>query len=120
VDGRDVSSDVVRGNLKFLLRISIFKGLIARRLYKSFGVKRLNSTRTITDYYTPIAYKKSLLLGLSILCIFILFESRVALRRYDQQSEKVERNTVTTGDRHSTTDTWEIISSKLFILNYNP
>jgi hypothetical protein len=41
-----VSSDVVRGDLRspriFLLEILIFKGLTARRLYKSFGVKGLN------------------------------------------------------------------------------
>jgi hypothetical protein len=40
-----VSSDVVRGDLRpsriFLLWILIFKGLTARRLYKSFGVKGL-------------------------------------------------------------------------------
>jgi hypothetical protein len=43
-----VSSDVVRGDLRFvgssrifLLGILIFKGLTARRLYKSFGVKGL-------------------------------------------------------------------------------
>jgi hypothetical protein len=39
-----VSSDAVRGDLrsrKFLLRILIFKGFTARRLYKSFGVKGL-------------------------------------------------------------------------------
>jgi hypothetical protein len=28
----------------FLLGILIFKGLTARRLYKSFGVKRINAT----------------------------------------------------------------------------
>jgi hypothetical protein len=48
VDGRIVSSDVVRGDLRFvgfsrifLLGILIFKGLTARRLYKLFGVKGL-------------------------------------------------------------------------------
>jgi hypothetical protein len=37
VDGRVVSNDVVRGDLGIL----IFKGLPARHLYKSFGVKGL-------------------------------------------------------------------------------
>jgi hypothetical protein len=48
MDGRVVSSDVVRGDLRFvgfsrifLLGTLIFKGLTARRLYKSFGVKGL-------------------------------------------------------------------------------
>jgi hypothetical protein len=51
VDGRVVSSDVVQTELiivafvgftrMFLLGILIFKGLTARRLYKSFGVKGL-------------------------------------------------------------------------------
>jgi hypothetical protein len=50
VDGRVVSSDVVRVRVFvgfsriFLLGILIFKGLTARRLYKSFGVKGLNIT----------------------------------------------------------------------------
>jgi hypothetical protein len=38
VYGRVVSSDVVRGDLRW----PIFKGLTVRRLYKSFGVKGLN------------------------------------------------------------------------------
>jgi hypothetical protein len=48
VNGRVVSSGVVRGDLRFvgfsrifLLGILVFKGLTARSLYKSFGVKRL-------------------------------------------------------------------------------
>jgi hypothetical protein len=45
VDGRVVSSDVVRAFIGFsrifLLEILIFKGHTARRLYKSFGVKGL-------------------------------------------------------------------------------
>jgi hypothetical protein len=46
VDGRVVSSDVVRAHqvgfsLIFLLGILIFKGLTARRFYKSFGFKGL-------------------------------------------------------------------------------
>jgi hypothetical protein len=62
VDGRDVSSSVVRGDLRsprivafvgfsriFLLGILIFKGLSVRRLYKSFGVKGL--TRTLTTLH---------------------------------------------------------------------
>jgi hypothetical protein len=37
----------------FLLRILIFKGLTARRLYKSFGVKGLNSTEEFkAEFYT--------------------------------------------------------------------
>jgi hypothetical protein len=51
VDGHVVFSDVVRGDLRsarttslniFLLGILIFKGLTARRLYKSFGVNGFN------------------------------------------------------------------------------
>jgi hypothetical protein len=43
MNGRFVSSDVVRGALSriFLLEILIFKGFTALRLYKSFGVKGL-------------------------------------------------------------------------------
>jgi hypothetical protein len=46
VDGRVVSSDVMRGvffgfSRIFLLEILIFKGITALRLYKSFGVKGL-------------------------------------------------------------------------------
>jgi hypothetical protein len=48
VDGRVVSSGVVRGDLTsngfsriFLLDILIFKGFTALRLYKSFAVKEL-------------------------------------------------------------------------------
>jgi hypothetical protein len=43
VDGRVVSINVISGDLTFLLWILIFKWLTARRLYKSFGVKRLNT-----------------------------------------------------------------------------
>jgi hypothetical protein len=51
VDGRVLFRDVLRGDLRFqiathhvifLLGILSFKGLTARRLYKSFGVKGLN------------------------------------------------------------------------------
>jgi hypothetical protein len=41
VDGRVVSSDVVGFSRIFLLWILMFKGLTARRLYKSFCVKGL-------------------------------------------------------------------------------
>jgi hypothetical protein len=43
VDGCVVFSDVVRGDLIFLLGILIFKRLTARHLYKSFGVKGLSN-----------------------------------------------------------------------------
>jgi hypothetical protein len=49
VDGRVVSSDVVLVFIGFsrifLLWIIIFKGLTARRLYKSLGVKALSKYR---------------------------------------------------------------------------
>jgi hypothetical protein len=60
VDGRVVFSDVVRGDLKFvgfsrifLLGNLIFKGLIARSLNKSFGVKVLITRNVIayTEYF---------------------------------------------------------------------
>jgi hypothetical protein len=41
----------------FLLRILIFKGLTARRLYKSFGVKGLNGScdKTVHEVYHPVS-----------------------------------------------------------------
>jgi hypothetical protein len=47
VDGLFVFSDVVRGESPFLLGKLIFKGLTARRLYKSFGVKGLRKYNVV-------------------------------------------------------------------------
>jgi len=67
-------------------------------------------TKTITR---QLHIKISLPLGLLGLTNFKLFECCIAFRRYDQQSEKVLRNTVTTGEINTISDIWEIIYFKL-------
>jgi hypothetical protein len=57
VDGRVESSDVVRMRTTSLdsLRILIFNGLTARRLYKSFGVKGLTGFVIVVEsVYTAV------------------------------------------------------------------
>jgi hypothetical protein len=45
----------------FLLGILIFKGLTARRLYKSFGVKGLKHTGKLSFYPSALVFKTLLL-----------------------------------------------------------
>jgi hypothetical protein len=87
VDGRVVSSDVVRTHnigvfvgfsRIFLLEILIFKGFTARRLYKSFGVKGL----MVTIHTTRFNIQKVTFRLQAVLCNFCGSQNKQRLFPY--------------------------------------
>jgi hypothetical protein len=67
--------------MHILTGILIFKGLTARRLYKSFGVKRLMYLLLETDYMKKIVEILNLQRGLLKLSVYIVRTFDLLLRQ---------------------------------------